>query len=150
MYDNLSKYEMNLRQGKVDISQGVGNALKCAIEFVRMYGNGKEPISDEALAELVVKWAEFFFQSSQRLIKEEYETWLVTEGQRLREQFNIQDIEDSKAEVKTIPVDTPPSNPFMKQNDYWKKVGDLSEKYNRPEIKKMVEERQPKTNGTEL
>ena len=150
MYDNQSKYEMNLRQGKVDIAQGVGNALKCAIEFVN--GRKQPPMAEEDLANEVVKWTEFFFQSTQRLIKEEFETWKAVEDEKLRDQFGIKEIEESKAETKVIDADTPINNTVSKPkpDPFTEAVKELAVKHNKPEIKKWAEEQNQPIKQDEL
>jgi hypothetical protein len=135
MYDNLSKYEMNLRQGKVDISQGAGNALKCSVDFIKAFGfadlpAGKEPTLRDASLE-ILKWQKFFLENTNNLIKTQYEIWKEKNDPILREEFGIDAIEESKAEVKTIPVDTPTSS-------FWKKVGEIAVKENKPEINDLA------------
>ena len=154
MYDNQSKYEMNLRQGKVDIAQGVGNALKCAIEFVSKFPSGSLAGANkiEETAEDVIKWTEFFFQSSQRLIKEEYETWRAIEDEGLKTQFGIKDIEEAKGDTKVIDSETPIKNnlPKPKPDPFSEAVKQLAEKHNKPEIKKWAEEQNQPINQDEL
>lgn len=139
---------MNLRQGKVDIAQGVGNALKCAIDFCK---SGKYE-TQEDMANDVVKWAEFFFQSSQSLIKEEYETWRAIEDEGLKTQFGIKDIEEAKGDTKVIDSETPIKNnlPKPKPDPFSEAVKQLAEKHNKPEIKKWAEEQNQPIKQDEL
>jgi hypothetical protein len=138
MYDNLSKYEMNLRQGKVDISQGAGNSLKCAIDFVKAFcfEDREKGVTPEEAAMEILKWQKVFLIETNDLIEKSFASWLESNNGKLREQFQIEAIEESKAEVKQIIVD----EPEKPKSEFWTKVGSLAKKYEKPEIVNQAEE----------
>jgi hypothetical protein len=82
-YTSLDKYEMSLRQARVDIGQGMGNALTNAVSFVNKFYEGKKMPEEEKL-EKVFEVAKRMFQNSQSEIEIQYQNWFEANDRELR------------------------------------------------------------------
>lgn len=85
-YSNLDKYEMTLRQARVDIGMGRGNALSKAVDLVVASGvTGRELIESE-----IFLWADKFAEFNQKRIDEDYNKWFEENDKNLRMSLGLE------------------------------------------------------------
>jgi plasmid maintenance system antidote protein VapI len=82
-YNSQDKYEMSLRQARVDIGQGIGNALTNATNFVNKLYEGKEITEDDKL-EKIFEITKKMFLNSQSEIEIQYQDWFEKNDRTLR------------------------------------------------------------------
>jgi predicted subunit of tRNA(5-methylaminomethyl-2-thiouridylate) methyltransferase len=78
MYTEQDKMEMNKRQGKVDIGQGVGNSLTNAIVVSKAILEREKSVmaTREDYEKEIKYWLEFLFNVSREKIEEEFRNWI--------------------------------------------------------------------------
>jgi hypothetical protein len=91
MYSNLDKYEMTLRQMRVDMGQGRGNALSNAVEWVK--GNHiYEKLTEGELQDKMDEYWDKFFYSSQTKISEDFDKWLADNKDALMDYYKVKEL----------------------------------------------------------
>lgn len=110
-YSNQDKLEMAMRQARVDIGQGRGNALSKAVDlFGDLYPVGQNiPTDYEDMFELIFEWADKFAKFNQKSIEKDYRKWIDENYDKLRIELGLVD------EVVDIEESY---NPLRRQNEY--------------------------------
>lgn len=91
-YTNQDKYEMTLRQARVDIGQGRGNALSKAVDlFSNLTGNDQKIIRkmDIEMFDTIFHYADKFAEFNQKRIDEDYQKWLEENDDNLKTTLGI-------------------------------------------------------------
>ena len=73
-YSREDLISMQIRQAKVDIGQGMGNALSNAIKFAEMVGYGE--MEERKLLDKIHEITLIFFNQSQGDIEEKHQEWI--------------------------------------------------------------------------
>ena len=90
VYDNQSKYEMLLRQTRVDLGQSMGNAISNAVSWVKDNKIYKD-LGEEALLNKIYEIAEQFSHFSQITIDKKFSQWLELNDEDLRIKYGLQE-----------------------------------------------------------
>lgn len=89
-YDSQSKYEMTLRQARVDIGMGRGNALSKAVDYVIAIHNSEAvKTDDEYKLSLIFEIADKFAKFNQERIDADYAVWLKENDNKLKIDLGI-------------------------------------------------------------
>lgn len=81
-YTPTDKYEMSLRQAKVDIGQGRGNAMTNAVNLCIASGHKFE--SDEKMFEWIYNASDQIFHYNQVKIDADFKQWFEANDHQLR------------------------------------------------------------------
>ncbi len=88
-YTAQDKYEMALRQSRVDIGQGRGNALSKAVDLCTVSEHKFE--SDDVMFEWIFKAADKFAQFNQERIDQDYQKWFSLNADSLKQELGLEE-----------------------------------------------------------
>ncbi len=88
-YTALDKYEMALRQARVDIGQGRGNALSKAVDLCR--ASERKFTDDNAMFEWIFETANRFAQFNQEAIDKDYQKWFSLNAEALKQELGLEE-----------------------------------------------------------
>lgn len=92
-YSQQDKYEMTLRQARVDIGVGRGNALSKAVDLyiatIAPHLTKSEDKVIEAMYDSIFELANKFFEFNQKQIEADYKKWLDENDNKLRIELGI-------------------------------------------------------------
>lgn len=92
-YTAQDKYEMTLRQARVDIGMGRGNALSKAVDLeillLSKLESGMAKITEEQIIEDIFRYADRFAKFNQQQIDADYAVWFKENDDKLKAELGI-------------------------------------------------------------
>lgn len=88
-YSAQDKYEMALRQSRVDIGQGRGNALSKAVDLCG--ASERKFKSDEEMFEWIFAAADKFAQFNQERIDTDWNKWFSLNADALKQELGLEE-----------------------------------------------------------